>query len=333
MQIARADPLVVDRELKDLFRRHDRPDFPSFFDRAFAQGMRSGLRSFIGRDDDGRLVAHIGQFPHPFTHRGGAVTGGLVTNLMVAREQRTFFPALSLVRQLVNDARAAGLDFLYGDPTPAAQIVLKRSGFVPVDALTRFVIPTSHAMPLMDALVRLYHILPRRSRSLRDLRVETLDPKRLWADAALAMKSDDRPMAVRPLHEPEIYARRLESWPSGRDRYFRVAPLREGVPAVALARGPNAKGVAAICALYPSCDVQAPLLIAAVVRQFRRLPGCRTVQIWSLANSRLAATLHDLGFIARGDDAAVFALSLTERGAEVVRAAPHWEITDLDCDR
>lgn len=333
MLIAQADPLVVDRELKDLFRRHDRPDFPSFFDRAFVGGMRDGGRNFIGRDEAGRLVAHVGYFRHRFAHQGETLQAGLVTNLMVAREQRTFFPALSLVRQVVNDARANGFDLLYGDPSPAAQTVLRRIGFSPVDTLARFIIPTSHPVPFMDVLVRLYHILPRRSPALRDLRVETLDPKRMSADAARATGSDFRPKSVRPLHEPDLYGRRLESWPSGRDRYFRVAPMHEGVPAVALTRGPNANGVTTICALYPSADVCTAALIAAVVRQFRRLPGCRTVQVWTLTGSSLATTLRTLGFIARGDGAAVFALPLSERGREAVRAAAQWEITDLDCDR
>lgn len=333
LNIAQADPLAVGDELTDLFRRHDRPDFGAFLHRAFPAGTRAGGRNYVARDDGGRLVAHAGWFAQRFTRRGAVVEAGLITNLMMAKEQRTFFPALSLLRRLVTDARAARLDFLYGDPSPSAQAVLRALGFAPIGTLTRYVMPASHATPLIDALVRMYHVLPRRPRGWRELNVQVLDAERMNGDAATAIYSDADTEAVRPVHDRELYTRRLEGWPRRHDRFLRVARPTAGVAAAALVRGPSAEGVVSVCAVYPSRDVHAALLIAAVVRQLREFAGCRTIQIWTLAESRFAATLRSLGFLNRGDPAPLLALGLTDQGAAALREIANWEITDLDCDR
>jgi len=71
-----------------------------------------------------------------------------------------------------------------------------------------------------------------------------------------------------------------------------------------------------------------PPLIAAL-----RSRGCTRLEISTLAESSFAAELRRSGFVPRPDCKPLLAAPLTPVGEAVVHAAPHWEITALDCDR
>ena len=94
--IAAVDALPYEREIKQLFLAHERPEFPDFFDRTYPAAVAQGARSWVGRDATGRLVMHIACVPRRFRFGTRDVVGGLLVNLMVASEHRTFFPALAL---------------------------------------------------------------------------------------------------------------------------------------------------------------------------------------------------------------------------------------------
>lgn len=331
--VAPTDPATIGGELKDLFDRHGRQDFAAFYDRVIEEPQAS-ITSVIGRDEHGTLAAHVGWFPHRFIHAGRQLRAGLITNLLVAREQRTFFPAFALLRRLVSDARNAGLDLLYGDPTPAAQAVLGSMRFQPLNMLTRFAFPVSRRTPFSRGLLRMYHAF-----ALASVNTDAFEIRRLAgseiSDAAsvAAISSIPDGDAVRALHDTTLYTRRLSRWPARNLNWYRVAPRDGGVPALTLVRDPDAHGVAKICAVYPSRDVDAGALVSATVAMVRSIPACRTIHLWTFSRSSLASTLTTIGFRNRGDEVPVLALPLTPDGEELVRAAHNWEVTDLDCDR
>ena len=164
---ARVNPLDYGDEIKDLFLAHERPEFPAFFDRTYADVVGEGAASWVGWDANGRICAHMAHFPRAFQLGKRVVRGSLLANLMVAKEHRTLWPALTLVRKLINDCRQSGsIDFLYGDPNDAALAILRAVGFRPVGALHRYVIPVGDQRRTVDLGIRLYHLLGR-------LRVQT----------------------------------------------------------------------------------------------------------------------------------------------------------------
>jgi hypothetical protein len=206
--------------------------------------------------------------------------------------------------------------------------------FQPLNVLTRFALPVSRRMPLSRAMLRMYHAL-----ALASVDTDAFDIRRLRgsevSDAATAAAVSSVPDAdvVRPLHDTALYTRRLSRWPAPSLNWYHVAPRNGGVPAMSLVRDPDAHGVARICAVYPSRDIDAATLVSATVARVRSVHACRTIHLWTFTRSSLASTLATIGFRNRGDDVPVFALPLTPEGEELVRAAHHWEVTDLDCDR
>jgi hypothetical protein len=65
-----------------------------------------------------------------------------------------------------------------------------------------------------------------------------------------------------------------------------------------------------------------------------RRAGYRRLAVFTLAGTPFARELTRAGFVRRYDGgASVMAHALTELGAEALRAATMWEITEVDCDR
>lgn len=155
-----------------MFRAHERPEFPDFVDRAYPTAVAEGATSWVGRDPAGRLVMHIACLSRRFKFGGREAVAGLVANLMVAREHRSFFPALALVNRLVHDSSArGGLDFLYADPNDAARVLIRRTRFVGIGTVRRYVLPVRARRRYPDLGVRLLHTVlrathgvPRRAR-------------------------------------------------------------------------------------------------------------------------------------------------------------------------
>src|SRR5205807_2338017 len=103
--------------IKQLFVAHGRPEFPGFFARAYEPAVRAGGVSWLGRDDAGQVVMHVGCFPRRFRFGTRDVVGGLLVNALVAESYRSFFPARALMRRARGDIEARGdIDFLYTDP-------------------------------------------------------------------------------------------------------------------------------------------------------------------------------------------------------------------------
>jgi hypothetical protein len=329
-----ANPLDHAAEIKQLFLAHGRPEFPAFLERVYAAAVQAGARSWLGRDRDGRLVMHMACFLHRFKSGAREVVGGHLVNGMMAQGYRAFFPALTLVRRAVEDAKALGtIDLLYSDSNEGGRAVLRAPGFVTVGTLRRHVLPVADRSWLVDGGIRAFHACARIAYLRRS-------PAILVRHAAAQFSPDcfEVPQGLsprlRPYHDPALYASRLEAYPGDSDHWFTFHNGRPTAPPVAgiLVRGPERSGLARVEAVRRHPQVPLASLIPSLVRELRR-GGCTRLEMWALAESSFGRELRRAGFVPRPECRPVMAAALTPTGEAVVREAENWEITRVDFDR
>ena len=332
--ITKVNPLDHAEEIKRLFVTNERSDFPSFFDRAYPSAVRSGGMSWVGRDSDGHAVMHVGVFPHRFRFGAREVLGGLMVNALVAQAYRSFFPARALMKRARQESQARGdIDFLYTDPNEQARAVLEVSGFVTLGEVKRYVLPVGDRHWLLDRAIRVLHAgarvanLTRPCMALVARRATEFSP--VGFDAPLG----DSP-ALRPYHDRGRYVGRIPGYPTPLDWWFTAQRNGDASAPVAglLVRGPEPSGVATLYAVCREPRVALASLVPPLIAALRSR-GCTRLDISTLAQSRFAAELRRAGFVPRSDNRPLLAAPLTQIGEAVVRAAPLWEITGLDCDR
>jgi hypothetical protein len=332
LEIASINPLDHASDIKELFVTHDRPEFPQFFDRAYPAAVRVGARSWVGLDSDGRLVMHIARFSHRFAMGEDTLVAGILVNLMVAKSHRTFLPAAALLRRVVADSKEQqGVDFLYVDSVPAASVVLKAAGFSVLGTLGRFAFPLGARQWYADTLARLYQLTVRTRTGSGGY--EMIKHSARGFDTAPFERPTGSSVMLRPFRPAELYARRIEGYPSDKDHWFTIRKGPESSPpagAVLIREFPN--GIAKLISLSrePSMslsDSTASLIGALREADYKRL------WVSTLLESEFARDLNRAGFIARRDTSPLLAYGLTKRGAGAIRSPEKWEITDLDCDR
>jgi hypothetical protein len=334
LNIVRVNPLEYEAGLKALMTSHDVSSFPQFFDHGYASAVRDGARSWIGLDDGGTLQMNITLFVHQFDFDGRRVTGGMLGNMMVATEYRTFFPAIALLKRVVSDAREqGGIDFLYGDPGPkGAQAIFQGARMRQVGNLDRFVIPMRDARWHRHIAATAY-VAGLRFRTLRGGAHERCVAVRESDVASVAqpLGPADR---LQPLHSVEMYRRRLPGWPAA-DDYMVELRTESGdtLPgAVALFRGPRERGVVSIYVLRRQPNVSVKSLVPSLIRVARRLGGAR-LQIEAVQETQLARQLIAGGFTSRADLVPIFAAGFTPLGEEVIKSVDRWEMTGVDMER
>ena len=331
--ITAVNPLDHEQDIKRLFVTNERPEFPGFFDRAYAAGVRAGGVSWIGRDRAGNVVMHVACFPQPFRFGRGEVVGGLMINAMVARSYRSFFPAHTLTRRAKEDIRARGhIDFIYTDPNEQAKAVMDMCGFVKVGTLARYVLPVSDRRWLLDRAIRLLHAGARVLTWSRRGAALVVRPAAEFSTIGLEVPSGDSPR-LRPYHPSARYSMRMEGYPGASDWWITIP--RNGDPddpaAGLLVRGPDPSGVAVLQAVRRDPRVSLAELMPGLVAWLRS-KGCTRLQISTVAESWFGAELRRAGFIPREDASSIVATALTATGEVVLRSAHLWEITSLDCD-
>jgi hypothetical protein len=329
-----ANPLEHSEGIKGLFLAHEVPDFPAFFDRAYPSVVRDGGKSWIGFDDEGRVVAHIARFPRRFVLGKHTVVGGLLADLMTAKSHRTLFPGLMLVRQLTAQSQAEGdVDFLYGAPNDLASVLFKGTKFTTVGQLRRFVYPLAGTRWYTDAAVRVWHALLR----IRDWRhrAELVEHSAGRFDAAAFERPPGELPALRPIRPPELYGYRLAGYPSEADHWFTVhrhADSSAASAALLVRGGRSADGNATLVSLSRDPSMSLSAIVPALAAALRRA-GYRRLSVTTLSGTPLARELTRAGFVSRPDTRAVVARALTPLGADAIESATSWEITDLDSDR
>ena len=332
--IAAVDALPYEREIKQLFLEHERPEFPDFFDRTYPAAAAQGARSWVGRDGTGRVVMHIACVPRRFRFGTRDLVAGLLVNLMVAAEHRTFFPALTLVRRLITDARQdGGIDFLYADPNEGSAALLRGTRFTAVDRLQRFVLPLADERLLLDWAIRLSHRARRiRHRAPRGM-VVTRRPARATPRVVFSPPSGDG-QHLSAYHDSALYVSRIKGYPAEGDWWFTAH--RAGVTGppdgALLIRERDESGMAVLHTVRRSPALPLAAFLPPVVADLRRR-GCTRLQVMALADSELAGALRACGFIPRSETVTLFALPLSPLGAECVQAVRCWEVTALECDR
>jgi len=333
LAFARVNPLECGEEIKQLFLAHDRPEFPAFFDRTYADAVRDGASSWIGRDPDGRLCAHLAQFPRPFRYGSRVVRGSLLANLMVAAEHRRLWPAVALVRHLVNALRESGaVDLLYGDPNAAALAVVRAVGFRSIGALQRSILPLRDVRPHVDLSIRLYHRIGRFRVTTTSLVMTAQRAADLPDGPQVALPSGDDPV-LHPEPQPSLYRHRLAGYPSASDVWytFRHSASESPVGAM-LVRGPDSHGIAVVSALfYESLTLVSSMLVS--LAGALRDAGMMKLELSVMAESQLAAEAGRAGFVLREERIPVVALSLTPLGAEAMGVGAEWRLLPVDLDR
>ena len=333
--IAIANPLDHAAAIKDLFVAHGLPGFPDFFDRTYPAAVRSGAMSWLGREEGGRVVMYQACFPRRFASAQREVVGGLMVNLMVATAYRAFFPALTLLKRVVQDLEArGGIDFLYADPNTAGRILLEAVGFAPIGTLQRYVLPVSDRRVVLDGFIRLFHAWLRARNGAGAGMAAVAHPAQQFPLGSVAAPRLTPP-TVAAYHDAALYTSRLAGYPSPLDWWLTLhAPdVPADAPAAALLiRGPDASGRATLKAWRraPGVDPAAPL--PSLIAQLRRR-GCARLQVSTIAGSAFGRALRRAGFIPRDDTVPLLARALTPAGAACVAAVDAWEITDLECDR
>jgi hypothetical protein len=332
IDIVRANPLDHAAGIKELFRTHERPEFPEFFDRAYPSAVENGGSSWIGVGADGRPVLHVALFRQRFALGDRTLVGGLVVNLIAASSHRTFLPALALMRRLVADSRTESeIDFLYGDPNAPAWALLKIVGFAPIGTLRRFTLPLADQRWYADAAIRAYRAVVRLRAPPPRVVAVAHPADRYHADAL------ERPAgsvsAMRPFRPVALYRQRLPGYPSMSDCWFTLHQRGPATSssAAALVRASD-DGVARLISVSRDPSLSMSAIIPPIARALRRA-GSTRLWISTLEETRFAAELKRAGFAQRVDNSLVVALALTEPGASALRAVSTWEITDLDCDR
>lgn len=326
-EISCVNPLAYRDRIVQLFAEDGRADHAEFMDRAYAGAVAEGAKAWIGTDADGRVVMHTARFPHPFTYGDRRLTGGLIANIMVAKAYRTHHPARALFQRFVADSRAdAETDFLYTETTARGANVLKAAGAQVIARIGRFVLPIRGTNVVGDLAVRAYHMGRRLSIATGGV------PSAHHRASAFTSDPFDAPLGVsrdlRGIHGVRLYRRRLKGYPTAQDHWITVEG-RDGA-AAALVRGPEANGLATIVKLNHPPSLHAASVALGMVPALREI-GCRVVQIYTVAESRLGVELRRAGFVERASQPLV-ALPISPAGAEVVAQAERWRIAGLDLD-
>lgn len=327
-EISCVNPLLYERGINQLFVDNERTDHPEFFARAYPGAVAEGAKSWIGTDAEGHVVMHTARFSHPFLFGERRVTGGLIVNIMVAKDYRTHHPARVLFQRFVADSREdAETDFLYTETTERGANVLKANGASVIGRIARFVLPIQEAKPGLDLAMRAYHGMRGLGTGARGLEATHHQAAPFCSEPFdVPIGASDR---LRGIHGIELYRRRIKDYPTAQDHWITVEAA--GHAAAALVRGPEPNGLATMLKLHhhPSQNVSG--IVLAMLPVLRQQINCRRLQIYTVAESEFAGELRRAGFIERESQPLV-TLPISLLGEEVVGHIGKWQITQLDLD-
>ena len=333
LTIRRENPLKYADSLKNLMSSHEHKAFEAFFDRGYADVVDRGGASWLGFDSNGCVQMNVTLFRHDFEANGRTLAAGMLGNMMAAKEYRTFFPMIALIKQLMRDVQAeAKLDFLYTDPNPGATAIVKGTKLEHVGNMDRYVIPLGD-----EALPR--HIAARAYSAGLRLRVrgpvarivehtsESFDPSPFLIPGGASAR-------IRPHHTRALYQRRLAGYPGPEYRWFSffLEKGRSEPDAAILLHGPDENGLAIIYAVRRKPGTCIAPLIPPLIGALRK-QRARRLQIETVRDSEFARELEAIGFKHRNDFVPIYVLPVSEAGGEAVRNVAQWEITGLDMER
>lgn len=336
VRIERVDPVKHADAVKRFFVEEggeEFSDFPSYFDRTFPEAVDRGGKSWIGLDGSGRIILHWACLPIRLRWNSTVLRGGLMANLMAARDHRNFFSAYRLVTKVVGDLRSeSDLDLLYGSPNDAGLAVTLKAGFENVGGYGRHVLPVSDpSRPALDGLLWAYTHVHKALRGRRGTKV-----RRESADAVPVERFERPPettprtiVAFRPRHS---YRRRLDDFPGEGQTWYVVERDGNGEAlAHALVANFGGKGdYLSLVALFTAEGIGASAALVSITRALRQ-DGCRRIQAWAVEGSSREDELGRAGFRSRDQDSLIV-LPLSDTGTEAVGRTSRWELGWLDVD-
>ena len=333
LRVMLVNPLEHEAELKALMTAHGNTAFEGFFDRGYRDVVAEGGANWVGVDDAGQIQISLTQFVHTFQFQATQLVAGMTGNVMAAQAYRTFFPAFALFRRMLFDTRDRGeIDFVYGDPTPAATAICKAVKMDHVGNLDRLVLPIADVSFPRHLAARLLAHAPLilGGKMAPDLRCCSAATKSL-DDFGESVGPDDRMI---PRHPISLLRRQLPGFPASNDfvvelRYDRAASSWD---ALVLLRLADRSRILSILSMRRRPDVPLRAVIPALAPLARRL-GAHRLQIETLLESRLAREFRSLGFRARGDILPILVKSFSSAGKEAIRNVAQWEVTSLDMER
>ena len=321
LRIERCDSVACGAEIKALFLRNGRPTFPAFFDRAYPAAVSAGGASWVARNERGAVVGHQAVFPRVFWDTGRVVRAALFVDSVFDRTYRNFWNPLELCREtLANLGQAHCFDFAYTDPTPSSHAVLRAAGFTTISLLQRYVLP-------LHPLYLGFYRFKSRTEALSVTRVDHLGDASV-EDALRRLQPGPRFRAKRSL---ELYATRLGGETMPRWQWLLLRPQGEPhspVAALVLATRPSGHAVLNLAdVLWDEARASMASVLHAVART-APADGIERLSVVTLAESRLARSLEQCGFIRRKDS-----LPLVLRHLHPDAALPpvqDWLITAID---
>jgi len=333
LTIRRANPLQHAESLKTLMLSHEHKQFESFFDRGYADVVDKGGASWIGFDAAGEAQMNVTLFRHDFVMGDRTLSAGMLGNMMAAKAYRTFFPMISLIKQLLREVHAEGkLDFLYTDPNPGATAIVKATKLSHVADTDRYVIPLGDESLLKHIAARAYSMSVRLR--FRGATAAMEEHASAAFDAESFLFPSESSPRVRPIHTIAQYQRRLANYPGSAYRWFTFKlDRRSATPdAAILLHGPAGTGLATIYGVRRKPGTPIGALIPPLAKVLRR-EGARRLQIEVVRDGELAQELEAVGFKARNDFVPVYTYPITPAGIEAVNAVKQWEITGFDMER
>jgi len=333
LTIRRENPLKYADSLKSLMLAHEHKSFDAFFDRGYADVVDRGGASWLGFDSNGCVQMNVTLFRHDFEANGRTLAAGMLGNMMAAKEYRTFFPMIALIKQLMRDVQAEGkLDFLYTDPNPSATAIVKGTKLEHVGDMDRYVIPLGDQALPKHLAARAYSTSLRLRVAGRVAKIvehtsESFDPSPFLVPTGESTR-------VRPHHNCALYTRRLGGYPGPEYRWFsfQLERNRSEPDAAMLVHGPDENGLAIIYAVRRTPGTPIGPLIPPLIAALRK-HRTRRLQIETVRDSEFARELEAIGFKHRNDFVPVYVLPISTAGTEAVRSIAQWEITGLDMER
>jgi hypothetical protein len=333
LTIQRVNPLEVAESLKSLFATESAA-LAAVVDRAYPDYARTGGASWVGVDSAGHVQLNVTLVPHEYDFRGRTVRAGMLANEVAGKNYRWFFPAVSLVKQLVRDvSREVDVDFLCADPQPTAAAVSKAAGLDELGAMDRFVIPLTDVRRPCAIAARAYSTALRLRFGLGAARCTIVDATEYDLERFGSPRGTST--RVRPYHSASMYRRRLEGYP-GPDYVwceFRSRGARSGdADAAVLLQDLIDRRVAHVWTIRRAPGVGLQALIPGLIRVARER-GAHRLEVEAVRGSALAGELLHIGFRQRRDLVPLFGKAITAAGAAVLGAIQDWEITAFDMDR
>ena len=333
LRVMLVNPLEHEADLKALMTAHGHTAFEGFFDRGYRDVVADGGANWVGVDDAGQIQISLTQFVHTFQFHGTQLLAGMIGNVMAAQAYRTFFPAFALFRRMLSDTRDKGeLDFVYGDPTPAATAISKAVKMDHVGNLDRLVLPIADVNFHKHLAARLLACAPLMlgGKIAPDVRCCSAATRSL-DDFGESVGPDDR---VIPRHPISMLRRRLPGFPGLNDFVVELRCDRAASDwdALVLLRLAENSRILSILSMRRRPDIPVRAIVPALAPLARRL-GAYRLQIETLLESRFAREFRSLGFRARGDILPILVKAFSSAGREAIQNVAQWEVTSLDMER